>query len=309
MYQTLQYREDGAVATIQLEPAAKKNSLNAEMRTEMETLLHEFARKPEIRAVIITGGDEIFARAQTSARSKGPAALRRPTNMPGNFRSFFDQIESLPQPVIAAVSGWALGGGCELALAADFRIASETARFGLPEIKIGAFPGGGTQRLSRLIGVAKAKEMILTGDPITAQQALASGLVMMIVEKGQLMESARQLAEKLAALPRLALQASKMLINRSLEVDLATGLEFEARTFGGIAPLTIWPKETKLSWRNETKLHRQLRAKDLRAKSFWLPEPAVMVEQLWHSQPGSRVTVIGRNQATLHVAEEIRRGS
>ena len=129
----------------------------------------------------------------------------------------------------------ALGGGCESALAVDFRIASETARFGLPEIKIGAFPGGGTQRLSRLIGVAKAKEMILTGDPITAQQALASGLVMMVVEKGQLMESARQLAEKLAALPRLALQASKMLINRSQEVDLATGLEFEARTFGGIA--------------------------------------------------------------------------
>ena len=116
------------------------------------------------------------------------------------------------------------------------REAAEGARFGLPEIKIGAFPGGGgTQRLSRLIGVAKAKEMILTGDPITAQQALASGLVMMVVEKGQLMESAGQLAEKLAALPRLALQASKMLINRSQEVDLATGLEFEARTFGGIA--------------------------------------------------------------------------
>jgi len=130
----------------------------------------------------------------------------------------------------------ALGGGCELALAVDFRIASETARFGLPEIKIGAFPGGGgTQRLSRLIGVAKAKEMILTGEPITAQQALASGLVMMVVEKGKLMESARQLAEKLAALPRLALQASQMLINRSPEVDLTTGREFEARTFGGIA--------------------------------------------------------------------------
>jgi enoyl-CoA hydratase/carnithine racemase len=87
MYQTLQYRENGAVATIQLNRPQKKNSLNAEMRAEMETVLHELARKPEIRAVIITGGDEIFARAQTSARSKGPAALRRPTNMPGNFRS------------------------------------------------------------------------------------------------------------------------------------------------------------------------------------------------------------------------------
>jgi enoyl-CoA hydratase/carnithine racemase len=123
-----------------------------------------------------------------------------------------------------------------LALAADFRIASETARFGLPEIKIGAFPGGGgTQRLTRLVGVAKAKEMILTGDPITAQEALAIGLVMKVASKEGYLAEASSFAAKLAALPRLALQASKMLINRSQEIDLATGLEFEARTFGGIA--------------------------------------------------------------------------
>ena len=138
--------------------------------------------------------------------------------------------------MIAAVSGFALGGGCELALAADFRIASETARFGLPEIKIGAFPGGGgTQRLSRLIGIAKAKEMILIGDPINAQEALAVGLVMKVTSKEKLMDEAKDLAAKLAALPRLALQASKMLIHRSQELDLATGLEFEARTFAAIA--------------------------------------------------------------------------
>jgi enoyl-CoA hydratase len=236
MYQTLQYREDDAVATILLNRPQKKNSLNARMRTEMETSLHELARKPGIRAVIITGGDEIFCAGADIGEIEGTSSAEAAYQHARDFQILFDQVESLPQPVIAAVSGWALGGGCELALAADFRIASDTARFGLPEIKIGAFPGGGgTQRLSRLIGVAKAKEMILTGDPITAQQALASGLVMMVVEKGQLMESARQLAEKLAALPRLALQASKMLINRSQEVDLATGLEFEARTFGGIA--------------------------------------------------------------------------
>jgi len=236
MYLTLQYREDDAVATIQLNRPQKKNSLNARMRTEMETLLHQLARKAGIRAVIITGGDEIFCAGADIGEIEGTSSAEAAYQHAREFQILFDQVESLPQPVIAAVSGWALGGGCELALAADFRIASETARFGLPEIKIGAFPGGGgTQRLSRLIGVAKAKEMILTGDPITAQQALASGLVMMVVEKGQLMESARQLAEKLAALPRLALQASKMLINRSQEVDLATGLEFEARTFGGIA--------------------------------------------------------------------------
>jgi enoyl-CoA hydratase len=236
MYQTLRYGEDGAVATIQLNRPAKKNSINAQMRTEMEALLRDLTRKASIRAVVITGGDEIFCAGADIGEIEGTGSAEAAYQHAREFQILFDQVESLPQPVIAAVSGWTLGGGCELALAADFRIASETAHFGLPEIKIGAFPGGGgTQRLPRLIGVAKAKEMILTGDPISAQQALASGLVMMVVEKERLMESARQFAERLAALPRLALQSSKMLINRSQEVDLVTGLEFEARTFAGIA--------------------------------------------------------------------------
>ncbi|HSE91036.1 MAG TPA: enoyl-CoA hydratase/isomerase family protein [Candidatus Binatia bacterium] len=236
MYQTLQYREDGAVATVQLNRPQKKNSLNARMRTEMETLLHDLARKSEIRAVIITGGDEIFCAGADIGEIEGTSSAEAAYQHAREFQILFDQVESLPQPVIAAVSGWALGGGCELALAADFRIASETARFGLPEIKIGAFPGGGgTQRLARLIGVAKAKEMILTGDPITAQEALAAGLVMKVASQAKYLEEATSLAARLAALPRLALQASKMLINRSQEVDLATGLEFEARTFAGIA--------------------------------------------------------------------------
>ncbi|HXV82658.1 MAG TPA: enoyl-CoA hydratase/isomerase family protein [Candidatus Binatia bacterium] len=236
MYQTLQYREDGAVATIQLNRPAKKNAFNAQMRTEMGELLHDLAEKTGVRAIVITGGDEIFCAGADIGEIEGTTSAEAAYKHAREFQILFDQVEGLPQPVIAAVSGWALGGGCELALAADFRIASETARFGLPEIKIGAFPGGGgTQRLARLIGVARAKEMILTGDPVTAEQALASGLATLVVKQEQLLESARQLAEKLAALPRLALQASKMLINRSQEVDLATGLEFEARTFGGIA--------------------------------------------------------------------------
>ena len=127
--------------------------------------------KPPIRAVVITGGDEIFCAGADIGEMGGPANAEAVLPPCREFQILFDQVESLPQPVIAAVSGFALGGGCELALAADFRIASETARFGLPEIKIGAFPGGGgTQRLARLIGIAKAKEMILTGDPITAQK-------------------------------------------------------------------------------------------------------------------------------------------
>jgi enoyl-CoA hydratase len=236
MYKTLIYREDGAVATIQLNRPQKKNSFNTQMRQELENLLHDLARKAAIRAVVITGCDDIFCAGADISEMEGTSSAEAAYHHAREFQVLFDQVESLPQPVIAAVSGYALGGGCELALAADFRIASDTARFGLPEIKIGAFPGGGgTQRLTRLIGVAKAKEMILTGDPITAQQALAIGLVMKVTSKEKCLEEANSLAAKLAALPRLALQASKMLINRSQEIDLATGLEFEARTFGGIA--------------------------------------------------------------------------
>ena len=236
MYQTLESREDGAIATITLNRPEKKNSLNSIMRKEMATLLHDLARNRAIRAVVITGGDEIFCAGADISEMGGAANAESSYHHAREFQFLFDQVESLPQPVIAAVSGYALGGGCELALAADFRVASDTARFGLPEIKIGAFPGGGgTQRLTRLIGAAKAKEMILIGDPISAEEALTIGLVTKVASKENYLEEASNLAAKLAALPRLALQASKMLINRSQEVDLASGLEFEARTFAGIA--------------------------------------------------------------------------
>ncbi|MGN6734051.1 MAG: enoyl-CoA hydratase/isomerase family protein [Candidatus Binatia bacterium] len=236
MYQTLQYRENEAIATIQLHRPQKKNSLNAQMRQEMERLFRDVARNAAIRAVIITGNDEIFCAGADISEMEGTASAEASYQHAREFQVLFDQIESLPQPIIAAVSGHALGGGCELAMAADFRIASASARFGLPEIKIGAFPGGGgTQRLARLIGVPRAKEMILTGDPITAQEALAFGLVMKVAPKEELLAEATLLADKLAALPRLALQASKMLINRGRDVDQGTGLEFEARTFASIA--------------------------------------------------------------------------
>ncbi len=235
-YQSLQYLEDAAVATIRLHRPLKKNAFNAEMRREMESLLDDVARNAAIRAVVMTGGDEIFCAGADIGEIEGTASAEAAYQHAREFQMLFEQVEALPQPVIAAVSGYALGGGCELALACDFRIASVSARFGLPEIKIGAFPGGGgTQRLTRLIGTAKAKEMILLGDPIGAEAALAAGLVMKVVSREQCLEEARQLAGRLAALPRLALQASKMLINRSQDIDLATGLEFEARTFGSIA--------------------------------------------------------------------------
>jgi enoyl-CoA hydratase/carnithine racemase len=236
MYQTVEYKEEGAVATIQLHRPEKKNSLNERMRLELEAIFDEIAQKENLRAVIITGGTDIFCAGADISEIEGTKSAEAAYKHAREFQLLFDQVEALPQPVIAAVSGYALGGGCEFTLACDFRIASDTARFGLPEIKIGAFPGGGgTQRLARLIGVAKAKEMIYTGDPITAEEALAVGLVLKVVPKETLMEATHGIAVKLAALPRLALQAAKILINRSQEMDLASGLEFEARTFGGIA--------------------------------------------------------------------------
>lgn len=236
MFQTLQYTEDGRVASIRLDRPKKKNALNGQMRLELETLFTEIAQKENIGAVIVTGGAEIFCAGADISEIQETKSAEAAYKHAREFQLLFDKLEALPQPVIAAVSGYALGGGCEFTLACDFRIASDTARFGLPEIKIGAFPGGGgTQRLSRLIGLAKAKEMIYTGDPITSEQALAAGLVLKVVSRENLMAETNSFAGKLAALPRLALQASKVLINRSLEVDLTSGLELEARTFGALA--------------------------------------------------------------------------
>jgi enoyl-CoA hydratase len=236
MAQNLKLEKKEGIATLELYRPQKKNSLNAEMRHELEACLKELANDHSVRVVVITGGDEIFCAGADISEIEGTSSAEAAYTHAREFQILFDQVESLPQPVIGAVSGYALGGGCELALACDFRIASDTAKFGLPEIKIGAFPGGGgTQRLPRAIGVAKAKKMILLGDPINAEQALATGLVLKVVPKDKLMAEAHSFAARIAALPRLALQASKMLINKSQEMDLTTGLEMEARTFGGIA--------------------------------------------------------------------------
>ncbi len=236
MSQDLIYRQDGAISIVQLNRPAKKNSLNRELRRELRELLNELAKNKNVRAVIFTGGEEIFCAGADISEITDVKDSETGYHQPRDFQTLFDLVESLPQPVIAAVSGYALGGGCELALACDFRFASETARFGLSEIRIGIFPaGGGTQRLPRLIGPAKAKEMIMTGEQIDAQQALSLGLVTKVVPKEKLLEEARAYAEKLVALPRLSLEVTKMLINRGLDMDLASGLELEARCLSTLA--------------------------------------------------------------------------
>lgn len=248
MREHLLYKKTGPTALVQLNRLEKKNSLNSKLRQEMEELLGELSGDATTRAVILTGGEEIFCAGADISEIQEVTSAETAYNHAREFQLLFNLIESLPQPVIAAVSGYALGGGCELALACDFRIASNTARFGLPEIKIGAFPGGGgTQRLPRLIGPAKAKEIIFMGDPIGAEEALSLGLVMKVVPKERLLEEANTLAWRLASLPRLAMEASKMLINKSLETDLQSGLELEARCLGSLA-LTHDLKEGTLAF-------------------------------------------------------------
>ncbi len=179
MFQNLTYETEGAIAIIQLNRPQKKNSLNSELRREMGTTLREIEGDSSLKVVIVTGGEEIFCAGADITEIQEATSAESTYKHAREFQLLFDRIECLRQPVIAAVSGYALGGGCELALACDFRIACEGAQFGLPEIRIGAFPaGGGTQRLPRLIGVAKAKEMIFTGDPIGSDEALSLGLVM-----------------------------------------------------------------------------------------------------------------------------------
>ncbi len=149
------------------------------------------------------------------------------------FHEVFDKIEGLPKPVIAAVAGFALGGGCELALACDLRIAADNASFGLPEIKLGVIPGGGgTQQLPRLIGVGRAKELLYTGDPIDAQEAYRIGLANKVVPVNALMDETRRLASKLVKQPAVALQMNKLAVNEGIRMDLRSAQAYELQCFG-----------------------------------------------------------------------------
>ena len=235
MSENLIYRQEAAIATIQLHRPEKKNALNFKLRQELTELLNKLAVDKSIRVVILTGGEEFFCAGADITEIKESTSAEAAYERAREYQVLFGLVEALPQPVIGAVSGFAFGGGCELVLVCDFLIVSETAKLGLTEVRIGAIPGGGgTQRLPRLIGAAKAKEMILTGDPINAEQALAVGLAMKVTPKGMLLEEATRFALRLADSPRLALQAAKMLINRGPETDLTSALELEARCAGAL---------------------------------------------------------------------------
>jgi enoyl-CoA hydratase len=228
---TLLYEVRGHVAVVTLNRPDRMNTLGGTMKPDLARAFFELARNDDrVRAVLVTGsadkafcaGADIKERASDVVRGTEYFVRQKATH------ELFRNIEEFEKPVIAAINGVALGGGLEIALCCDIRIASAHARFGLPEIKLGVIPAaGGTQRLPRLIGEARAKELILTADLIDAEAALRYGLVSRVIPHAELMNAAMELSQRIARHPPLAVRFAKRAINRGMQTDLDSGLEYE----------------------------------------------------------------------------------
>ena len=221
------------VATIRLD-RPPMNALNTALQEQLRAAAAQVSDDPAIRAVVLYGGEKVFA---AGADVKEFAAQEHTfmTRDAHRLTSALDALARIPKPVIAAVTGYALGGGCELALTADFRVSADDARWGQPEILLGIIPGaGGTQRLPRLIGPAKAKDLIYTGRFVAADEALEIGLVDAVVPKADVYATALAMAAKFAKGPALALAAAKAAIDGGMDVDLASGLRLESHLFAGL---------------------------------------------------------------------------
>ncbi len=232
-YETLVIEKENGIGTLTINRPKSLNALNTQVLEDLHDALIEIDQDKEIDVLIVTGaGDRAFIAGADITEMKDKDALEgRSFSNFGN--KVFSLLENLSQPTIAAVNGFALGGGAELAMACDIRIGSEYSKFGQPEVGLGIIPGfGGTQRLSRLVGLAKAKELIYTGKTIKADEAKDIGLVNDVVAADELMDTAIELAELILKQAPLAVKASKRAINRGYEMDLIHGLEMEAEMFG-----------------------------------------------------------------------------
>jgi enoyl-CoA hydratase len=218
------------VATIRLS-RPPMNALDTRVQAGMRAAAAQVSERRDVRAVILYGGPKVFA-AGADVKEMAEWDHLTMIERSGPLTAAFTAVANIPKPVVAAITGYALGGGLELALTADLRIAGDNAKLGLPEILLGIIPGaGGTQRLPRLIGPSRAKEMIFTGRFVDADEALRIGLVDKVVAPDDVYSAAHALASRLAAGPGLALRAAKSAVDRGLEVDLATGLEIERIQF------------------------------------------------------------------------------
>lgn len=234
-YNTLLLEKKNGIGTLTINRPKNLNALNKEVLEELTQVLKAIEKDEDIHVLIVTGaGEKAFVAGADIKEMKDKNAIEgRDFSTLGN--AAFSQLENLRQPTIAAVNGFALGGGCELAMSCDIRIGNVNAKFGQPEVGLGITPGfGGTQRLSRLVGLAKAKELIYTAKTINANEAMSIGLLNQLVEAADLTAEAEKMAQAIMKQSPLAVEASKKAINRGYEMDLVHGLEMEAEMFGAL---------------------------------------------------------------------------
>ncbi|MCG5214388.1 enoyl-CoA hydratase-related protein [Streptosporangium soli] len=233
MGEIVRVERSGKIATIRLD-RPKMNAIDARLHQEIAECARAVDHDPEVRAVVLYGGERVFA-AGADIKEMSGMTYAEMSAYCAALQASFGVVAAIGKPVVAAITGYALGGGCELALCADFRVAGEGAKLGQPEILLGIIPGaGGTQRLPRLIGPARAKDLIFSGRHVTAAEALAIGLVDRVVPDEEVYGAACDLAASYADGPPLALRAAKQAVDHGLDADLGTGLEIERLHFSGL---------------------------------------------------------------------------
>jgi enoyl-CoA hydratase len=255
-YATLLIESHGPVTLVRLNRPQALNALNAQVLTELIAVFAAYDADPAQRCLVLTGSEKAFAAGADikEMQPKNFAAMYGE-----NFSVGFERVTATRKPWIAAVAGFALGGGCELAMMADFILAADTAKFGQPEIKLGVAPGmGGTQRLTRAVGKAKAMEMCLTGRMMDAGEAERAGLVARIVPAAELIGEALKSAQAIAEMAPLAAIANKEMVNAAFETGLAQGILFERRLFNGLCAtedkaegMTAFTEKRKAVWKGQ----------------------------------------------------------
>jgi enoyl-CoA hydratase len=231
-YNTINFAEGDGIGIITLSRPKVMNALNDEILSELDRVLKSIERDDKVRVIIITGHEKFFSAGADLAEIKKYTTPLEIHYFLSKVQGVINFLEVIPKPVIAAVSGVALGGGCELSLACDLRIAADNAVFGQPEINVGIIPGaGGTQRLPRIIGLTKAKELLFTGGIINADEALRIGLLNKVVPVKDLMNEAKKMASKIVEKPAIAIKMTKMALTDGLQMNLSQALAYEGRCF------------------------------------------------------------------------------